>query len=260
MIIGIDHILIAVEDLELAIEVYEKLGLQVLRGGTHPKMGTENALAPLADGTYLELIAVWDPALAEQFSPAVIAALNRENRLATFALASDNLDADIAAIRERGLELSDPRDGERERPDGQRVAWRTAFSPDARFPFLIQDVTAREVRIPAPTTGIGQTLRIGDVNVGVTDLATASEAYQKLLGQTGEEGWFELARGAIVLQDVDTERVLRIVLEADNPLEITNLWQAQNVAHEQQIIGDMGITLEPVDTLGAPIQITGRVS
>jgi hypothetical protein len=53
MITGIDHVLIAVEDLDLAIEVYEQLGFQVLRGGDHPKMGTSNALVPLADGTYL---------------------------------------------------------------------------------------------------------------------------------------------------------------------------------------------------------------
>ncbi len=260
MIIGIDHILIAVDDLEIASEVYENLGFQVLQGGTHPKMGTHNALVPLADGSYLELIGIWDHALAEQFSPSVAAAMRQNNRLAAFALASDDLDADVAAIRARGFEISDAREGERERPDGQRVAWRTAFSPDTRFPFLIQDVTPRELRIPAPEAGIGRTLRIGDVNVGVIDLAAASAAYEKLLGVEGEEGWFEMQRGAIILKDVDTERVLTLVLEADNPLDVITAWQEGNVPYEQEIIGGMGITLEPVNTLGAPIQITGRVS
>ena len=260
MILGIDHILVAVDDLELGIEVYEKLGFQVLRGGRHPKMGTENALVPLADGTYLELIAIWDQALAEEFSPSVAAAMHHENRIATFALASDNLDADVAAIRERGFELSDPRDGERERPDGQRVTWRTSFSPDIRFPFLIQDVMPRAERVPAPTSGIGQGLNMGDVNVGVVDLASAQIAYTELLGMDGEDGWFELPRGAIILKDVDTERILQIVLEADNPLEIRNIWQAANVQYDQRIIGGMGITFEIADTMGAPIQITGRMS
>lgn len=260
MIIGIDHILIAVDDLDIAIEVYEALGFQVLRGGEHPKMGTHNALVPLADGTYLELIGVWDESLAEQFSHPVLAALKSDNRLAAFALASDDLDADVAAMRARGFEIGDPREGERQRPDGQRVAWRSAHPADSRFPFILQDVTPREVRIPAPTEGIGQTLRMGDVNVGVTDSASAQAAYQSLLGIDGEDGWFELPRGAIILKDVDTERVLQIVLEADNPLEVVSAWQDENVAFEQEIIGGMGITLEPVNTLGVPMQVTGRVS
>lgn len=260
MILGIDHILIAVKDLELATEVYEQLGFQVLQGGEHPKMGTHNALVPLADGTYLELIGVWDEALAQQFSHPVLDALKSENRLAAFALASDDLDADVAAIRARGFEIGDPREGERQRPDGARVAWRSAHPADSRFPFILQDVTPRETRIPAPTEGIGQTLRFGDVNVGVTDLARAQDAYEKLLGVAGEDGWFELARGAIILKDVDTERVLQLVLEADNPLEIVQTWQDENVPFEQEIIGGMGITLEPVNTLGVPMQVTGRVS
>lgn len=260
MILGIDHILIAVQDLELAIEVYQQLGFEVLRGGEHPKAGTHNALVPLADGTYLELIGVWDELLAQEQSPHVVTALHHENRIAQFALASDDLDGDVAAIRARGFEIAEPRDGERARPDGIRVAWRSAHPTDPRFPFLLQDVTPRELRVPAPTAGIGRTLRFGDVNVGVTDLAGAQDAYQKLLGVNGEDGWFELQRGGIILKDVDTERVLQIVLEADNPLDLVEQWGAANVEFDQQIIGGMGITLEPANTLGAPIQITGRVS
>lgn len=260
MILGIDHILIAVEDLELAIEVYENLGFEVLRGGEHPKKGTYNALVPLADGTYLELIAVLDPALAEQASRFLVEALHHENRIANFALASDNLDADVAAMRARGFEIGDPNDGERQRPDGERVAWRSAMPVDGRFPFVIEDVTPHSLRIPAPESGIGQSLRLGDVNVGVTDLAGATEQYQKFLGVDGEGGWFELQRGAIILKDVDTERVLQLVLEADNPLDIVSTWQEDNVEFRQDILAGMGITLEPVNTLGAPIAITGRVS
>lgn len=260
MILGIDHILIAVEDVALATEVYQNLGFQVLEGGEHPKMGTYNSLVPLADGTYLELIGIFDHALAEQANSRIVGALHEENRLASFALASDDLDGDVKAMRARGFEIGDPYDGERQRPDGTRVAWRAAQPADRNMPFLIQDVTLHEVRIAPPTSGIGQTLRMGDVNVGVTDLAAAQEAYQKYLGVDGEEGWFELQRGAIILKDVDKEQVLQIVLEADNPLEIVNTWQSTNVEFDQQVIGGMGITLEPVNTLGAPIEITGRMS
>ncbi len=128
MLIGIDHVLIAVEDLDIAVETYERLGFQVLRGGKHPNMGTHNALVPLADGTYLELIGVWDGELAAQAAPFVLAALERENRLARFVLASDNLDADVIAIRARGFDVGDAQAGEREAPTGKK--WRGA----RRFP------------------------------------------------------------------------------------------------------------------------------
>jgi catechol 2,3-dioxygenase-like lactoylglutathione lyase family enzyme len=260
MLLGIDHVLIAVQDLELAVEVYQKLGFQVLPGGDHPKMGTSNALVPLADGSYLELITVRDPALAEQASPVIVAALARENRLARFVLESDNLESDVIAIRARGFEIGDPASGERDRPDGQKVAWRSAMPADPLYPFVIQDVTPRTVRVPAPESGIGQTLRMGDINVGVTDLATAITAYQKFLGMDGEEGWFELPRGAVILKDVDTERLLQVVLEADNPLDVSGAWQKANVEYREQVLGGVGITLEPIETLGAPLAITGRVS
>lgn len=260
MILGIDHILIAVEDLQLAIETYQALGFEVLAGGQHPKMGTQNALVPLADGTYLELISVVAPALAESEAPHVTTALAHENRLAAFALESNDLAADVSAVRGRGFELNEPHEGARERPDGQHVAWRSAHAPDWHYPFLIQDSTPRPLRISPPTSGIGRTLRMGDVNVGVRDLASASVAYQKLLGMEGEDGWFELARGAIILKDVDIERVLQVVLEADNPLEIVQAWQDANVPFDQNVIGGVGITLEPQNTLGAPLALTGRMS
>ncbi len=259
MILGIDHILIAVHDLEIATEVYQRLGFQVLKGGEHPKMGTHNALVPLADGSYLELIAVQDMALAEEKVPHVVNALRRENRLANFALESNDLEADLKMIRDRGLEMNDIHDGERNRPDGQRVAWRSASSTNPNLPFLLQDVTPRELRIPLPTFGIGQTLSLNDVNVGVTDLDSAQAAFQQLLGVDGEDGWFELERGDIILADVDTERILKLVLAADDVPQIVNAWQGGDVTYDQQIIGGMGITLQPFETEGAPIEITGRV-
>lgn len=260
MLTGIDHVLIAVDDLELAVEVYERLGFQVVRGGKHPQMGTHNALVPLADGTYLELVGIWDLELAQQANPAIVETLQKENRLARFVLASDNLDSDVIAMRARGFDIGDAQAGERERPDGAKVAWRAAFPPDTRFPFVIQDVTPRELRVPVPEYGIGKNVRMGDVNVGVVDLASATEAYQKLLGEEGEDGWFELTRGAVILKDVDTERILQIVLEADNPLEVLNAWQGGEVEFTQQVLGGIGITLEPLKTLGVPLQFTGRLS
>lgn len=259
MLRGIDHVLVAVQDLERASQVYQQLGFQVLPGGKHPSLGTHNALVPLADGFYLELIAVWDRELAERQVPFVVSALARDNRLARFVLESDDLDADVAAMRARGFEISDPTQGERERPDGQRVAWKAAFPRDWRLPFIIQDITPRELRVPAPTFGIGQQLRLADVRVGVRDLAAASALFQQLLGVEGEEGWFHLERGDIVLRDVDTEQLLQLTLDADEPLRIAEDWSTNGVDFDQSIVAGMGVTLQPVETQGAPLVISGRL-
>src|SRR5690348_15475621 len=56
MLSGIDHIVIVAADLRTAIENYTDLGFTVTPGGKHP-IGSENALIPFADGSYIELIA-----------------------------------------------------------------------------------------------------------------------------------------------------------------------------------------------------------
>ena len=59
MLTGIDHIVIAVPDLDVARKSYEALGFTVVPGGRHP-VGTHNALIAFADGAYVELIAFYE--------------------------------------------------------------------------------------------------------------------------------------------------------------------------------------------------------
>jgi hypothetical protein len=53
---AVDHLLIAVADLDAAAAAVERLGLPVAAGGRHPGWGTANRIVPLG-GAYLELIA-----------------------------------------------------------------------------------------------------------------------------------------------------------------------------------------------------------
>lgn len=150
MITGIDHLVIAVGDLdEAAAAVARSVGLAVVPGGTHPDHGTANRLVWLGD-TYLELVAVVDPDRAwhSWFGRLVLDRLAAGGGLAALCLASDDLAADIAAARGRGVDVAGPFPGERRRPDGRVVRWRLAL-PDPlgvdAAPFLIEhDPTAAE--------------------------------------------------------------------------------------------------------------------
>lgn len=61
MLTAIDHLVIVVPDLSAAIERYQQLGFSVVAGGRHTTTGTHNALIGLADGSYIELLAFYQP-------------------------------------------------------------------------------------------------------------------------------------------------------------------------------------------------------
>ena len=61
MLTAIDHLVIAVRNLEAAAEDYRSLGFTVVPGGRHPGVGTYNALIAFADSSYIELIGFYEP-------------------------------------------------------------------------------------------------------------------------------------------------------------------------------------------------------
>ena len=66
-ILGLDHVVIAVRDLDAAITSYRSLGFTVQPGGRHPGRSSHNALIVFADGAYIELIAWLAPAPQERW-------------------------------------------------------------------------------------------------------------------------------------------------------------------------------------------------
>jgi hypothetical protein len=166
---GIDHVLVAVDDVGAAIEAYRRLGFAAAPGGTHPAFGTHNGIVPLADGGYIELIAVRDRALAVKHphTALVVAALGRSNRLALYAIEVEDATAEAARLVRAGIRADGPVVGERVRPDGQRVAWRSLHPRDSRLPFLIEDVTPHELRAVPPVDGLGASAVIARLVVSV---------------------------------------------------------------------------------------------
>ncbi len=143
MLLGIDHLVIAVDDPDAAAaELAAVLGLAATGGGRH-ETGTHNRLVFLGDA-YLELIGAWDRvrALAHPIGAAVVRALDAGTPgLVTYALATDGARREARALRAAGSAISDALAGSRTRPDGAVVAWQCAFPPllgPAEPPFLIE--------------------------------------------------------------------------------------------------------------------------
>ena len=190
MITGFDHFIVLVNDLDAAIESYRRLGFDARAGGQHPAFGSHNALVALADGTYLELVAFQDAALAAKtFWGAGVAKLRAGEGFGGYVLASNDLANDAAQLRQRALHIGEPSAGSRVRPDGQRVAWHIVLfdnSPVGLLPFLIQDDTPRELRIELAREGLGSRARVKEVIVAVKDADAARAAYRALFAERGE--------------------------------------------------------------------------
>ena len=140
----VDHLLLGAADLNQGIAlVNERTGLSPVIGGSHPGVGTRNALLSLGNLQYLEIIAP-DPA-QHVFAYQPDLRQLREPRLITWAAATKDIDATAQKARAAGLDVIGPRDGSRKKPDGQVLHWKTlgivnplTVSGVAVIPFFIQ--------------------------------------------------------------------------------------------------------------------------
>ena len=184
MLTGIDHIVIVVSDLQAAVRDYEQLGFTVVPGGRHP-IGTYNALISLEDGAYIELIAFYEPNPNHRWW----APLQKGGGLVDFCMQTDDLTSDTARLRSAGVNIDDPQPLTRTRPDGYRLNWVLSIPREghrAVAPFLIQDETPREERIPRQKTHQNGATGIATVTVAVDDLPTVRQWYRSALGYNGE--------------------------------------------------------------------------
>ncbi|HEX9271179.1 MAG TPA: VOC family protein [Candidatus Binatia bacterium] len=180
MLQGIDHIVIVVNDLEQAAKDYEQLGFTVVPGGKHP-VGSHNALISLADGSYIEIIAFyreapdhrwWDP-------------LQKGERLVDFCMQTNDLQGDTLKLRAGGVAINDPVPWSRTRPDGYELKWLLSLAQGSHrgvAPFLIQDVTPREERIPRTFNHKNGAIGIETVTVAVGELTAVQQWYDAVLG------------------------------------------------------------------------------
>src|SRR5687767_3214453 len=103
MPIGIDHIVIAVNDLDQTIADYTAAGFTVTPGGEHKGGASHNALVTFRDGAYFELIAFRaDKPHGTHWKET----LKQGEGLVDYALRTNDLDQEVKDLRAAGLDAN----------------------------------------------------------------------------------------------------------------------------------------------------------
>jgi catechol 2,3-dioxygenase-like lactoylglutathione lyase family enzyme len=179
MLQGIDHVVILVSELDEAIDSYTRLGFSVVRGGRH-NVGTHNALIGFQDGSYIELIAFWEDDRRHRWHRY----LDLGGGLVDYCMRTDDLLGDVVALRDAGVPMTDKQPMNRLRPDGYRLEWTLALADETQgvTPFLIEDITSREERVPARVDHANGALGISTLTIAVSEPSVARQV-GSLLGE-----------------------------------------------------------------------------
>jgi hypothetical protein len=126
----IDHVIYGTADLGAAAALFaNEFGLGVAMGGRHDGLGTRNQLVPLADWTFIELLAVADRevAMSSPLGDALCAAIERGDGLLGWAVGVDDIEG---LARRLGTSISTVgRQGMVARLSGVREALAEPFLP-----------------------------------------------------------------------------------------------------------------------------------
>ncbi|HTD89284.1 MAG TPA: VOC family protein [Burkholderiales bacterium] len=192
MFTRIDHVMICVPDLARAVEQYARMGFNMHPGGVHPGKGTHNAIA-LNDDDYIELLAIHDP--AEYAASGKPGAWN--SGLTDFiaagggirfvVLQSDDLSAEVAAMRSRGVDVSDAMEGSRRAPSGRELRWKSAvLGATNPLPiFFIQHLTPmveRRKLVPVAGNHPNGVYTLERCYIVTRDAGAAAAVYARVLG------------------------------------------------------------------------------
>ncbi|MFT4570510.1 MAG: hypothetical protein ACI8TX_000531 [Hyphomicrobiaceae bacterium] len=150
----LDHLIYIAPDLDHAVAALKaRLGVRPAAGGSHPGLGTRNALLALGADTYLEVLAP-DPAQAGASAVFDFASLTQP-RLGTWAAKAIDIDARVERAANAGYDAGLVVPMERRLPDNTvlewRLTWRSQPEHDGLVPFLIDWGDSPSPATSAPT-------------------------------------------------------------------------------------------------------------
>jgi hypothetical protein len=188
MILKVDHATVCGSDLEPIRKAFASVGLPTDYGGPHANGITHMALLGFEDGSYLELIAPmksvyhasgmmsgWDKLMSGNAGPCA------------WAIGTTEIHKEVARLKSAGIKTSGPEPGGRKKPDGTQIGWETASvgdgAPGATLPFMIEDKTARNLRVqPSASLKNSGLTGVALVILGVKDLDSSVALFRKAYG------------------------------------------------------------------------------
>jgi hypothetical protein len=152
----IDHVTVCGSNLERMRDDFAAVGLRTVYGGRHANGATHMDLLTFPDGSYIELIAPF-ASLAEAggMMSGWAKLMEGDAGCSAWAVRSTDIHTETSRLRSAGIEVRGPEAGGRQRTDDTKLGWETAIvGPGAAgsvLPFLIEDKTPRELRVPTPS-------------------------------------------------------------------------------------------------------------
>jgi hypothetical protein len=188
-ILGADHVVVTVRDLDAAAAQWKKLGFTLSPRGTHsPQMGSGNYTIMFGED-YLELLGVLHE--TEQNKPTRDFLKNREGIERT-AFTTDNAAAGAAELKSRGLEPLGPvhfgrpvdlSNGGTGEAKFNVFRWPLAESPGGMRIFACQHLTRNTVWIPELQKHANGASRIVAIEILSADPKAAAEHMSRLIDE-----------------------------------------------------------------------------
>src|SRR3954469_10871787 len=157
------------------------LGEPFVTGGIHPRFGTRNAILPLTDDTYFEIVEVLDHPASDKapFGQAVRARSELGGGWLGWAVAVDNIRPHEARLGRDSV------NGNRHRPDGTELRWKQlgvkGLQSDPQLPFFIEWL-GESGTSQHPSHGAS-----GEVSMAAIEIAGDPQRVSDWLGQSVEQ-------------------------------------------------------------------------
>ncbi|PRY55660.1 glyoxalase-like protein [Knoellia remsis] len=163
----VDHVVYAAENdgaRETAARLAERLGVEAVDGGVHPRFGTRNVILPLREDRFLEVVEVLDHPASDKapFGQVVRARSEAGGGWLGWVVSTEDITEQEERLGRAAV------DGNRHRPDGVELRWKQlgikGLQADPQLPFFIQWADDA----PHPSS-------VGDTTVALTSLEIAGD-------------------------------------------------------------------------------------
>ncbi|WP_408008987.1 VOC family protein [Pseudalkalibacillus sp. A8] len=147
MILGFDHLVHFTNRPNKVMHKFRALGFNTFAGGRHPNWGTHNCLSFFPGLRYIEWIGIEDYQAAKESENVLIQQIVKdstfEEGFSNIALRTNDNSSLAEWLKEQGIEVIGPVDGQRRKEDGSLLQWSMLFIKEKgdmplRYPFFIQ--------------------------------------------------------------------------------------------------------------------------